>query len=148
MAITKQTPRTVHLGGDITVVNDLLGSGAITPGYLVERFNSSGTPKFRAHSTASGMGSKTVALENEMLNKGIDDAWADGDLILAGVMHPGATAQLILASGETVVAGDFLESKGDGTMRKYTSGVRLFQVLEGTNNTAGSTTARVKSEAL
>ncbi len=148
MAITRQNPRTILLGGRAERVNDVVGSGAITPGYLVERFNSSGTPKFRAHSTAGGNATKTVALDASMLNKGIDDAYADGSLIETGILSPGATAYMLIASGESLVHGDFLESKGDGTLRKFGSGVPLFQSLEVVNNTAGPTTARLRVEAL
>lgn len=148
MSITKQSPRKIHLSGNVVKVNDVVAGGAITPGHLVERYNASGTPKFRAHATASGMAAKAVALDASMLNAGYDTAYATGDLVEVGVFAPGAVAWMLLASGENVVAGDFLESKGDGTMRKYTSGVRLFQVVEGVDNSVGPTTSRVKAESL
>ena len=147
MAITKQTPKTIHLGGPVVAVNDLVAGGAITPGYLIERYSASGTPKFQAHSTASGMAAKTVALEPTMLNKTVDDAYAAGDLVEAAVLAPGAAAWMLIASGQTLVAGDFMESTGNGTIRKYTSGVRLFQALE--DKTAAFTgLTRIRVEAL
>ncbi len=149
MAITKRAPNTIHLSGHIENVNDVAAGGTITPGYLVERYNSSGTPLFRAHSTAGGKAAKAVALNPSMLNKGVDDTYTTGDLVEVGIFSPGAVAWMLLASGENVVSGDFLESKGDGTVRKFTSGtVALFQVVENVNNTAGPATARVKAEAL
>jgi len=148
MAITRYAPNTIHLGGHKISVNDIVGSGVITPGYLVERFSSSGTPKFRAHSTAGGNATKTVALNASMLNKGVDDNYADGDLIEAAIGESGSTWWMLIASGQNLVAGDFLESAGNGLIRKLTSGVPLFQALVDTNNTAGPSTMRIKVEAI
>jgi hypothetical protein len=148
MAITRYPPRTIHLGGQITEVNDLAGKNAITPGFLIERFNDAGTPKFRAHSTAGGRGTRTVALNAPHLNKGVDDAYADGDLMHAAVAVPGATFWMLIAAGQNLVAGDFLESAGNGLIQKLTTGVALFQALVNTDNTAGPGTMRIKVEAL
>src|SRR4051812_41031758 len=103
MSITKQDPRTVHLGGDVTYVNDLPASEAITPGHLIERHSASGTPKFRKHSTAGGEAMTTVALNPSMLNAGVDTAYAASDRVEAGVLHPGATAWMLIGSGVVLV---------------------------------------------
>jgi hypothetical protein len=148
MAITKYPPNTIWLGGKRTEVNDLAASEAVTPGMLVERFSSAGTPKFRKHSTAGGKATASIATDMNMLNKGVDDVCAVGDLIEVSIGDKGSNWWMLLASGENVAAGDFLESKGDGTLRKFVAGVALFQSLEDKNNTAGPATARVRAEVL
>lgn len=149
MSITKLNPRTVHLGGRITVVNDLVASEAITPGHLIERFNSSGTQKLRKHSTAGGFAVRLVALNQSMLNKGIDDAYAAADLVEAAVLSPGATAYMLIGSGQNITNSQFLESTGDGTLRLQSStNTRVAQALETVDNSAGLTAARIRVEAV
>jgi hypothetical protein len=148
MSITKLNPRTVHLGGRITNVNDLVTSEAVTPGHLAERFNSSGTMKVRKHATAGGFTTKFVALNQPEMNKGIDDAYAAADLFSGAVLEPGATAYMLIASGQNVTQGTFLESAGDGTLRNFGAGTRLFMANETVDNSAGLTPARIRVEAV
>lgn len=148
MAITRYPPNTVHLGGRLTMVNDLACSEAITPGMLVERHSASGTPKFRKHATAAGDTAQLIAIEAHMLNKGVDDDWASGSLIEVGAAHKGSTWWMIIASGEKLLAGEQLESAGNGLLRKKNAGVALFTALEDTDNTAGPSTMRIKVEAV
>lgn len=148
MSITKQNPRTIWLGGRKTEINDLPASASITPGMVTERFNNSGTLSCRAHSTSAGYGICMVALQPSMLNKGIDDAYSAGDLVENAVLDRGASAYVLLASGQNITQGAFLESNGDGTLKVYAAGTRLFQALESVNNTAGPTTARIRAEAV
>lgn len=145
MSITRNNPNTIFLGGPRTQVNDLAASEAITPGHLIERFNNGGVIRVRKHSTAAGMAAKMVANDQPMNNKGVDDAYAANDLVEASVLGQGGVAWMLIASGQTIVAGNFLESAGDGTLRIYNAGVRLFQALE--NKTATATT-RIRVEAL
>lgn len=147
MAITKQTPVVVHLAGHGTTVNDLAAGGTITPGMLVERYSASGTPKFRAHSTAAEYGSATFAVDQREMNKGLADDYAAGDLVHAIVLWPGAVVYSIIASGQNIAAGDFMESAGDGTLRKLASGKPIVQATEDVNNSAGPGSARLRVEA-
>jgi len=147
MAITRYPPRTIWLGGDMTVVNDVAAGAAITPGYLVERYQvSAGVAAFRPHATAGGNTTPAVALNAYMLNKGIDDAYATGDLVEIGLGEKGSTWNMLIGSGVNVVAGDKLESAGNGMLRKLASGTPLFTALVDTNATSG--TLRCKVEVL
>lgn len=146
MSITRYNPNTIWLGGTQPVfVNDLAASEAITPGHLIDSFNSAGVHRWRKHGTASIAVAKTVAMEQSMLNKGVDDAYAAGDLVEAAVLSPGATAWMFIASGQTIVHGNKLESAGDGTLKIFGSGVVLFKALE--NKTATALT-RIRVEAV
>ena len=131
MAITKRDPNTVHLSGHIEYVNDVVASAAITPGHLIELHNDSGVAKFQKVGTAAKERSRKIALNRSMLNKGVDDAYAAGDLVEAGVLSPGAVAWMLIASGETIVAGDQMQAAADGTLTKrVSSGIGLFIALE------------------
>lgn len=148
MAITRYSPNTIWLGGERVDVNDVVASEAITPGHLIERFNSSGTPKFRKHATAGGKTAPIIALDQSMMNKGVDDAYAADDLVDAAVGMNGSTFWALIASGQNIAAGEQLESAGDGTLRILASGEPLFTCLEGVNNSAGPSTARIKVETI
>jgi len=148
MAITRYPPNTIHLGGRVEVVNDIVASEAITPGHLIERHSASGTPKFRKHATAGGDTGAIVAREQSMLNRDVDTAYASGDLVEAIILAPGATAWMLVASGANITAGQKLESAGNGLLRAIASGKALFTALVDTNNSAGPSTMRIKVEAL
>ena len=89
-------------------------SAAITPGHLVE-FDASGTLK--PHATVGGAARRAFALENDVIGKGIDDAYASGDNVIYGVFHQGAEVYAKLHAGDTCSKGDALESAGDGTLQ-------------------------------
>lgn len=149
MAITKYPPNTIFLGGTRVEINDLIASEAITPGMLVERISVSGVGKWRKQVTAAAAAAKTVATDMHMLNKGVDDNCAVGDLIEVSVLQPGATAwMLVPAAAAAIVVGDKLESAGAGLLRKLAAGVALFTALEDKDNSGGGTSARIRVEAL
>lgn len=145
MSITRFNPNTVFLAGDREIVNDLAASEAITPGHLVDSFNNAGVMRWRKHATAGGACAKAVATEQSMLNRGVDDAYAANDLVEVSILSPGATAWMLIASGQTIVHGNKMESAGDGTLRIFASGTVLFKALE--NKTATATT-RIRVEAV
>ena len=146
MAITRFDPNTIWLGGEIVQVNDVAASQLLMPGHLVERFVSTGA-KYRRHATAGGPTVKAVALDQTMLNRGVDDAYAVGELVEVGIFSPGATAWLLIASGQNIANGQKLESNGDGTLRLHASGTPLFAAVEDKNNTNGAS-PRIRAEAL
>src|SRR5690349_6270605 len=146
MSITRNNPNTVFLGGDRTVINDLAASEAITPGHLIDRFNNAGVIRFRKHATAGGAVAPIVALDQSMLNRGVDDAYAAADLVEAAALHKGATAWMLIASGQNITAGQKLESAGDGTLRALASGVALFSALE--NKPTVTVLTRIRVEAI
>ncbi len=150
MSITKRDPNTIWLGGPRTEIGDIAASEAITPGHLIERFDSSGTQKFRKHATAAGAAAPIFATEQSMLNLGVDDAYAADDLVEATVGQAGTTIWALIASGQNIATGDFLESAGNGTLRVFGSGAKLAQALENRDNSAGALglTARIRVEVL
>jgi hypothetical protein len=104
---------------------------------LCEVYNASGTAKTRKHSTAAGPAAKLFALEQEYLGEGITTSYASGDQVILGIFHSGDEVYAKLAANApAIVAGDLLESAGDGTLRKVltTNLVDLTGTLTGTAN--------------
>jgi hypothetical protein len=145
MSITRYDPNTIFLGGERTQIGDIAAEEVITPGHLVERHNAAGVIRFRKATAAVDTG-KLVATNQSMLNKGVDDTYAIGDLMEVSALHTGATAWMLIASGQNIAAGDRLESAGDGTLRKLASGVAQFSALE--NKPTVTTLTRIRVEAL
>jgi len=143
MSITRYNPNTIFLGGDRTQVGDLAASATIKPGHLVERFNSAGVIRWRV-ATTDIAGPPAVATEQSMVNKGVDDTYAVGDLMEVSILHKGATAWMLVASGQTVTAGVLLGSAGDGTL-KTSPTVARFTALE---NVTATALTRIRVEAL
>jgi len=146
MAITRFPPNTIWLGGEIVQVNDVAGSEPIVPGMLVEKFVNAGKPAYKKHATAGASCVPAIALDQHMLNKGVDDPYPTGDLLEVGIFSPGATAWALIASGQNIAAGTKLESAGNGTLRAG-SGAALFAAVNTTDNTNGGS-PRIVVEAL
>jgi hypothetical protein len=104
--------KTIALKGDF-IRKEGEASEAITPGHLVEF---GGAADLRNHTVIGGAARKAFALENDLIGKGIDDAYAAGDVVQYGVFVPGAEVYAKLAAGETCAKGAALESNGDGTL--------------------------------
>ncbi len=153
----KFPPNTIHLGGDVTIVNEVAAGVAIVPGMLIERYNSSGTSLMRPCTTVTAIGVAAMfALNQSMLNKGVGlpapgvaaDNYAVGDLVEAAIGHKGSTFwALVATAAPAIVAGDKLESAGDGTLRKWTTGTPVALALEGLTNVSGAN-ARLRAEVI
>lgn len=135
MSVTVLDPNTILLHGMRNVVNDYLASEAITPGHLVELAASSGVLKWRKNASATNQPTLAVALNQEEMNKGVDDAYASGDLVEAHFLKPGDVWWALVPSGEDIAIGDLLQSNGDGTLKEATAAtatanVARFQALE------------------
>jgi hypothetical protein len=154
MAITRYPPRTILLGGPdgghAVIVNDCACAENILPGALVKRVSKGGVAVFKkATQAADAMATRSVALNASMLNRGCDVPWVSGELIEVGILSPGATAWMLLASGAAAVqAGDSLESDGNGGLRK--GAATIFIALEDTDNSTGAVgnPGRIKAEAI
>jgi len=143
MAIKQNDPNTIFLSGDRTQVGDLAVSEVLLPGMGVERFNNNGVIRWRK-ATADVANPPAVITNQSMLNLGINDPYKVGDLAEVSILHKGATAWMLMASGDAIVAGDKLGNKGDGTVKKNAT-VTLYTALE--NKTATNNTTRVRVEA-
>jgi len=145
MAITRNNPNTVYLGGSRTQIGDLAAAATIYPGALVARDNVGGTIRWKL-AAADIAGPPAVATDQSMLNKGVDDTYATGDLMEVSILHKGAHAWMFIASGSAVEAGDLLGSLGTSGQLKLSATVALFTALE--NKTATAALTRIRVEAL
>lgn len=98
------------------VVEEYEANAAITPGHLIELMS---TGKVRAHANAAQNALPMFALENELEGEDIDTDYAAGDKVQCWIPGRGDVVYALLADGESVVPGDFLESAGDGTLQKH-----------------------------
>jgi hypothetical protein len=148
-------PKTIPLKGR-GIREEAPAGGTITPGDLVA-FNSSGN--LIRHATAKADCARLFAFENELIGKGIDENYAQNDLVQAEHMPRGGQVYARVAAGAAAITkGDLLESAGDGTLRKrtaesqlttgnytYTSaGAAIAQALETLDNSGSSDPARLK----
>lgn len=145
MAIETRDPNTIWLGPGsrmLTIVNDIPAGEAILPGTLIVRSGG----EYIAHNVANGKGT-TFALNQPELNLDCDDAYADGDLVMAGVGVPGDKFWAWLASGENVTDGQRLASDGSGMfVSTATDTAAIARALEAVDASAGD--ARIRIEVM
>lgn len=91
---------------------------AITPGSLLELASAT---TIQVHSTSGGNALPMFALEDELQGKGIDDNIAASNKVQVWIPGRGDQVYAILKDGQNVSAGDFLESNGDGTLKKHSA---------------------------
>ena len=109
---------TVILKNYLNVFEEYEAAAAtIYPGCLVE-LNSAG--KVQVHATSGGNALPMFAIEDALQGKGIDDAFTTGDKVRVWIPTRGDQVYGILADGQTIVKGDFLESNGAGYLQKHT----------------------------
>lgn len=142
MSITRLDPNTIFLGGTRTIVNDKATSEAITPGMCVELDNAAGVIRFKK--AVAALGGLQIATEKLMQNQGVDDAYAANDLIEVSIPHKGATVWGLIASGQSIQAGDELEHAGDGTLAIKASGVGVARAQENKPSVTALTRIRVE----
>lgn len=122
-------------------------AGIITPGMLVERTSAD---KVQAHSIAGGTVNALFAIEDAPQGNTTTDNYASGAWVLLWRPVPGEQVEVIVS--EIVAIGDFLESAGNGKLRKLSPVQSSAGVSEYANNVvavaleAGVADGRVKVE--
>lgn len=110
-------------GKEQSQMKELIAAGAITPGHLLA-ITSAG--KYVVHGTAKGYAATIFADMNSLIGKGLDDAYAANDFVQGWFLARGSEVNALVAAGAAAIAvGDYLESAGDGTLRKKTSESQL-----------------------
>lgn len=110
--------KTVAVIADGAIQKEAVGSGTITPGMLIEKL-SDGT--VRPHGSAGCDAQRMFAVENDLEGDEIGDDYSDGERILYKVFQRGNEVYALLATSQTVSIGDWLESDGNGYLRKHSS---------------------------
>lgn len=117
---------------------EAVAAGTISPGQLIKHNTSS---QVLRHSTATGFGAVYIAIEDALQGKTVDDNYAADDIVGYIIPQSGDECQVKLDAGENVVVGDMLESAGNGNFQKFTSGTRMFEVLEAKDLSSSSAVA-------
>jgi hypothetical protein len=94
---------------------------AILPGSLVALNSDGAKGEVLVHATAGGNVLPMFAIEDELQGKGIDDAYATGDQVQVWIPGRGDVVLAILADGNSVEPGDFLESNGSGYLQSHSA---------------------------
>jgi hypothetical protein len=136
-------PKTIVLGG-VGIQQEAVAGGAITPGMLVER-NAQG--EYVVHADADGEAQPTFAKEYDLTGRGIDDAYAEGDQVIAETLPQGAYVYAHLAASQTIAVGDELTSNGNGSVKEAgNTSFRVGRALEAVTTTGSP--GRVKMEVM
>ena len=115
-----QSKNTIKLKKYLNIIEEYKAEAAIIPGELIE-LTSSGT--VQVHSTAGGNCLPMFALEDELQGNDINDAYAADDQVQVWIPTRGDQVYAILADGNDVSIGDFLESNGAGELRPHVADV-------------------------
>lgn len=100
----------------VNVRDEKLAAGTITPGMLVKRTSADAVV---VHSTAGGAVNPLFAIEDEQQGNDIADNYSSGELVKLWKPTPGDQVYAFgPTSGNTIAIGDFLESAGNGKLRK------------------------------
>jgi hypothetical protein len=118
---------TIKLKKFLDVVEEIQASGTIRPGMLLE-LDSSGYVK--AHSSAGQNAIPMFAVEDEGQGNDIDDNYSSGDKVRVWFPQRGAQVYAILADGENIDEGDYLESNGEGYLQKHAADTESFESAE------------------
>lgn len=108
---------TVTLKNYLHIREEYVAAAAITPGHLVELAS---TGKVQVHSSAGENTLPMFAVEDELQGNGIADAYSADDQVQVWIPTRGDQVYGLLANGQNVAIGAFLESAGDGTLQEHT----------------------------
>lgn len=106
--------KTILLKGDGTSIERLAAAATIYPGFLCE-LNSS--DQLAVHSVSGGSQSSIVALEDENRGREIGTAYGSGNVVVARALRPGDVALMVIADGQNISIGEYVDSNGDGTLK-------------------------------
>lgn len=140
--------------------DDAVADATITPGDLL---NITATGVIR-HATAAGNAVPIFAVNASDQNKGIDDNYSAADMARFVIAQRGTVVNArVAASAAAIALGDYLESAGNGTVRKHTaqaineSGSATVNIqansvvaiaTEAVDNSGGGTAVRIKALVL
>lgn len=147
--------RVVVIGHNEALYKEANVAEAITPGHLIALNSSGEMIKHNVAGPAAAAGANIqgqvrVAVENDFFGKGIDDAWAVNDRGIYQSLDTGCEFMALVAAAAPAIAyQDYVESAGNGTVRKTTVIANAIgRALEAVDNSAGGTQVRLRVEVL
>lgn len=107
---------TVKIKSYLDIQEEYKAASALYPAYLVELTENS---KVQSHSSTGGNAEKAFALEDALQGNDLAVEYSADGVVRVWYPQRGDQVQAVLADGETIKVGDFLESAGDGSLQKY-----------------------------
>ena len=107
---------TVKVKSYLDIQEEYKAAAALYPANLVELTENS---KVQSHSSSGANAEKAFALEDALQGNDLADEYSIDDVVRVWYPQRGDQVQAVLADGETVKVGDFLESAGDVSLQKH-----------------------------
>ena len=144
MAEYKSDPETIILKGT-PIFKEGKTDEKLSPGHIIEI---GGTEDIQKQSTAQQDCQRNIVVENDLDGKTIEDEYAANARVFYGTCQPGVEVLArVAAAAPAITKGNFLEAKGDGTVRKLTAGGTAIGIaLEALDNTAGTKEVFIQME--
>jgi hypothetical protein len=139
-----QASNTILLRGD-GMYYEGKALAAISPGHFLRRTGVA--DQVAVMNSVGAARNKLVALEYDVLGRGIDKNYAAGDQVLFVEPNRGSQVYALLAAAAAAIAiGDGLEYAADGTLKILAAGQRVATALEAVDNSGGGTPVRIRVE--
>lgn len=108
-------PKTIRLDSCYAPQREGKTAGVVTPGMLLNIRNQAAIV---AHNEAGQECQVAIAVENDLVGKGILDNYANGEQIRYQILPDGAKFYGIIDENQNIAVGDLLSSSGDGTLKE------------------------------
>lgn len=142
------SPHRILLKGYLAEVQDeAKAAAALSPGHIIKKNSSDQVLK---HASAGAAGQVWVALEDRLIGRTKDDAYATAETVFYHIPQTGDWLYCRVAAAATAIAlNDPLTSDGAGCLKKATGGdIIVAYAREALDNSAGVSEAFVRSEWL
>ena len=114
--------KTIVLKGDPLQKEGKVNTGStVYPGMLLDYVTNDAT--IRPHPNSGQNAAAMVAIENSLEGEEVGDSYAADDQYQYVHLRPGDEFLALIADGQNVSFGDFLESNGDGYFKVHTPSV-------------------------
>ena len=143
--MAKSSPETIVLKGR-PIYKEGITDEALSPGHLIER---GGTQDVQKNTTADRQQNILVAVENENIGCGIEDAYAANDTVIFVAPSSGDEVLLRIAAGENITKNSYLSahaSSGNVEDAGATQANACAIALEAVNNSTGTTETFIRAE--
>jgi hypothetical protein len=147
--------RVIAVGAQNAQYKEADAAEAITPGHLVALDGSNKAIKHNIADVAAAAGVQfvgpvSVAVENDQMGGGLDDAYAINDRVLYAQLKPGNEFYgLVAAAAPAIALHDYLASAGNGTLRKtVVKAEAVGRALQAVDNSGGGAAVRIRTEVL
>lgn len=149
-------PNTIVLSGHPNLPQEMpAGEAGILPGMLLQYGTAGNAGKLMKHASATAVGVAMFAVENTTPDRTvatvpIETPYQTNETVKWIMSRPGDLVYaLVPAAAAAIVAGDPMQSNGDGTLKKGSNDAFVVALAaEAVNNSGGSSPARLRVRAI